>query len=216
MIELEVTRSSINFPRNMQARVAHALARRTLQEDVRNELDALTTAGDSFRTSLSTTTLDWMMTKYSEQLVFNPRREIEHWFAYDSGAYLDPGYPPLFYQADRRKGPSPNKSAVAAIGEGVAGFLAQRVYGCRKLARPNHDCPDIVMEANNTTYLVEAKASLGGNAADAISENKLSFVSLTATSAILDVRPVRGLLVSTSIALEDSYRIHILEVNAVS
>ncbi|MBD1999235.1 hypothetical protein H6G00_21905 [Leptolyngbya sp. FACHB-541] len=94
-----------------------------------------------------------MISKYSEQLVYRPLEEMQYWFAYSSGAFLEPGYPPLFYSRTEHKVITPNKSAVAGIGEGIAGFLAQRLYQCRKLARPNHDYPDIVMEGNGKTYL---------------------------------------------------------------
>ena len=84
-------------------------------------------------------TLKKMIIKYSEQSVYRPLEEIKYWFAYSSGAFIEPGYPPLFYGKDKNKSISPNISAVASVGEGIAGFLAQRLYKCRKLARPNHD-----------------------------------------------------------------------------
>lgn len=103
-----------------------------------------------------------MIEKYSEQLVYKPLEEVRYWFAYSSGAFITPGYPALFYSRTKDNKVSPNKSAVASIGEGVTGFLAQKLYKCRKLARPNHDFPDIVMEDNNytKTHLFESKATI--------------------------------------------------------
>ena len=58
-----------------------------------------------------------MMTKYSEQLVFDPIKEIQFWLAYSVGAHIEPGYPPLYYSRTKGgSGPSANKSAIAAIG----------------------------------------------------------------------------------------------------
>ena len=91
-------------------------------------------------------------------------------------------------------------------------FLAQRLYRCTKLARPNHDYPDIVMEGDGVTYLVEAKATIAGSPFSEIEANMLRFVSHTASAESMDVRPLKGLLVSTGIESEVSYRCEYVEV----
>lgn len=144
--------------------------------------------------------LDRMIAKYSEQLTYQPLNEVRFWFEYSGGLFLDRGYPALFYAAKSGAGLSPNKSAIAAIGEGLAGLLAQRLYRCRRLARPNHDYPDIVMEANKRTFLVESKATIGTSESGMLTtmnEELPRFVSFVASCAQLDTRPVAGLFVGT-------------------
>lgn len=153
-----------------------------------------------------------MTVKYSEQLVFQPIKEIQYWFTYSSGAFICPGYPPLFYSRDKNKTVSPNKSAIAGIGEGIAGFLSQRLYNCRKLARPNHDFPDIVMEANGRTYLVESKATLASDVSQEIEEELPRMAAFASSCAKLDIRPVIGLLIGTAILSEANYGCYITEV----
>lgn len=156
-----------------------------------------------------------MVTKYSEQVVYQPLNEIRHWFAYSSGAFIEPGYPPLFYSRGKGKKVSPNKSAVAGIGEGVAGFIAQRLYRCRKLARPNHDYPDIVMVGSGKTILVEAKSTIsqGGSNLKATLEQEITrIVTYLNACSGLDKRPVEGLLIGTEIVSEDKYNVYLNEV----
>jgi hypothetical protein len=212
MIDLLITRRVISIPRTVQALVSNSLTRNAVEGRAQQAIASHSTLDLAFPMTISETALDWMMVKYSEQAVFNPRREIQHWFAYSSGAHLEPGYMPLFYFRQSKDRPSANKSAISAIGEGVAGFLAQRLYGCTKLARPNHDYPDIVMEASGVTYLVEAKATVIKNPASELDANLLWFVSHTATAAGMDVRPVKGLLISTRINTDTDYSCEFAEV----
>lgn len=171
------------------------------------------------------TTLQRMIEKYSEQLIFKPIEETKYWFAYSSGAFITPGYPPLFYSRTKDHKVSPNKSAVASIGEGVMGFIAQRLYKCRKLARPNHDFPDIVMENNDytTTHLFESKATIATISdpkndpkkviRERISEELPRIASYTSSCNQLDNRPVVGVLVGTAILTEMNYISYITEVH---
>lgn len=168
--------------------------------------------------TISETTLQRMIVKYSEQLVFQPLKEARYWFTYQSGAFLEPGYPPLYYSRDNHKKLSANKSACAAIGEGVAGYLAQRLYRAHKLARPNHDYPDIVMEAGGLTYLVEAKATFqvkNDEIRATLRDELPRFVALCSSAEQLDVRPVRGLLIGTVLDSEVDYRTILMEVELV-
>lgn len=170
------------------------------------------------------TTLQRMIEKYSEQLILKPIEETKYWFAYSSGAFITPGYPPLFYSRTKDHKVSPNKSAVASIGEGVMGFIAQRLYKCRKLARPNHDFPDIVMENNDhtKTYLLESKATIATTDTkndpkkvikERISEELPRIAAYTSSCKRLDNRPVVGVLVGTAILTEMNYISYIMEVH---
>jgi hypothetical protein len=213
MISLEITKRQVSLSRDQQGLATGAHAREALRPIFETAVAQQWTTS-SLSLTLKEGTLQRMIVKYSEQWVFQPLREIQRWFAYESGAYLDPGYPPLYYSRTGGMRPSPNKSAVAAIGEGVAGFVAQRLYQCRKLARPNHDYPDVVMEANNRTFLLEAKATTQADALDGIIAEELPRVaSFTSSASQMDVRPVAALLIATELVSESQYRCVLAEVH---
>lgn len=163
--------------------------------------------------STSESTINRMIVKYSEQLTFQPLAEIRYWFAYTGGLFLEPGYPPLFYARSEYKIVSPNKSAVAAIGEGVTGLLAQRLYRCRLLARPNHDYPDIVMDASDKTFLFESKATLAEKIDDTLQQETLRLLNYVVACNGLDSRPVVGILVGTTIQSEAEYNCDVWELH---
>lgn len=204
MIQLDIDHREITLPVEHQGLATGAYTRAALVAIFADEIEA-----DWVRTSrnltLHETTLDRMIVRYSEQAAFQPLREIRHWFTYNSGAFIEPGYPRLYYAKRPNQPISPNKSAVCAVGEGVAGFLAQRLYQCTKLARPNHDYPDIVMEADNCTYLVESKATIAGDAENISCAEFPRIASMTVSAKLMDIRPVIGVLVSTTLMSETQY-----------
>lgn len=215
MISLEIERRNILLPTHLRGLITGENERRILRLKLNRRLAPQLAYLESFAMPISEPTLKHMVTKYSEQLVFQPVNELRHWFTYESGAYIEPGYPPLYYGRQRNKTLSPNKSAVAAVGEAVAGFLAQRFYQCRKLARPNHDRPDIVMEAGGKTFLVEAKATLRTVQAirEKIDGEIPAMARLVISAQLLDRRPVIGLLVGTLLRSETSYYVCVTEVS---
>ena len=72
--------------------------------------------------------LERMTGKYSEQMVFEPLNEIHHYFNISNGGALFSGiYKHLLYSTKNNKSLL-NKSAISAIGEGVAGYLAQKKF----------------------------------------------------------------------------------------
>ncbi|MBD2109990.1 hypothetical protein [Nodosilinea sp. FACHB-13] len=153
--------------------------------------------------------------RYSEQVVFDPLEELNIWFTYRGGHFLAPGYPPLFYSRSENHSVSPSKTAVAGIGEGVSGFLAQRLYRCRKLARPIQDYPDIVMVAlDGAIYLVESKASTGSLVAlqRTIDEEVIRLASYTSACSELNTRSIRGLLVATAFLGTNQYQVYLTEI----
>ncbi len=217
MISLTIKRKLISLSQHEQGLATAALARSAMAPGFQAAI-ASRTVETNLSLSISEPTLERMVVKYSEQLVFQPLQEIRYWFTYSSGAFLEPGYPPLYYSRDRSQTVSPNKSAVAAVGEGIAGFIAQRLYRCSKLARPNHDYPDIVMEGQNTTYLVEAKATFRSedeHIETVIDEELPRLAALTAAARLLDFRPVRGLLIGTAVASEVDYYCYIVELELI-
>jgi hypothetical protein len=214
VITLNLNRKTITLSDQEQGLATGAHARSALAPEFHAAI-ALRTTHSTGQLVISEPALHRMIVKYSEQSVFQPLREIRHWFTYTSGAYLAPGYPPLYYNRDKNKNVSPNTSAVAAVGEGIAGFLAQRLFRCRKLARPNHDYPDIVMEGNGKTYLVEAKATLSENYMDIeciIDQELPRLASLTSSARQLDVREVSALLVGTQLISEVEYNCYLVEI----
>ncbi|GAB4385112.1 MAG: hypothetical protein Kow00121_49610 [Elainellaceae cyanobacterium] len=158
--------------------------------------------------------LKQMVWKYSEQLVHRALDEVRFWFTYSSGICLQSGYPPLFYGRRGRRGVAPNKSAIAAIGEGVAGLLAQWLYQCHLLARPYGDYPDLVLNEGNQTFLVEAKGTTQpiGVLHQTLNEELLRMAAYVSACAELDVRTVRGLLVGTCLISESQYQVLVTEV----
>ncbi|PSN11291.1 hypothetical protein C7293_24870 [filamentous cyanobacterium CCT1] len=166
--------------------------------------------------------LQFCIRGFSEQAIFNPLEDLSLWFNYSSGQFLAPGYPPLFYNRQERQTVSPSKTAIAGIGEGVAGFLAQRLYRCRKLARPIQDYPDIVMDTpsrvmdapKRVIYLVESKASTGSLEAlkRTIDEEVIRLASYASACLELNTRPIRGLLVATAFLSTSQYQAYITEI----
>lgn len=214
MIYLQGQHQILTMPRVLQGLANQANTRPAVAPEFFGRVQGHTTASP-FSLRLTETTMDRMIVKYSEQAVFQPLLEIRHWFTYASGAYTEQGYPPLFYARTRTYRPSPNVSAVAAVGEGIAGFIAQRVFHCRKLARPNHDYPDIVMEIDGVTYLIEAKATMSQAPDSLIAEFLPRLAANTASAGQIDVRPVVGILVATRLASETEYETTFVEVRLI-
>lgn len=167
---------------------------------------------------ISEFTLRRMIEKYSEQAVYRPIDDMRYFFQYTRRAFVEPGYPPLFYPAVVDGKRDPNKSSVSAIGEGVAGFISQQLYGCRKLARPYKDGVDIIMNSHDVTYLVEAKgwASNENNFHDKLNNEYLERIAIeTLSSSGIDIRPVCGLLIGVHLINEVNYKCYITHIETV-
>lgn len=217
MISIDIRRKTITLSQHEQGLATAAHARSAMAPEFQSAI-VPRTSESRLSLSISESTLARMVVKYSEQLVFQPLEEIRYWFTYSSGAFLEPGYPPLYYNRDRNSRVSPNKTAVCAIGEAIAGFIAQRLYQCTKLARPNHDYPDVVMEGQQMTYLVEAKGTLQSQeeGIEYIVDLELPrLASFTSSARQLDVRPVVGLLIGTSLVSEIQYYCYMIELQLV-
>lgn len=215
MINIEIERRQIRLEQGLRGLITGSSERRVLRSRLDERLRPQMSYEETFTHQIAEPTMKLMVTKYSEQLVFQPVNEIRHWFTYESGVYIEPGYPPLYYAREKNKSVSPNKSAVAAIGEAIAGFLSQRLYQCRKLSRPNHDYPDIVMEAARKTYFVESKATVAGDRQrirDVIDGDVHSMARLVTSALLLDQRTVIGLLFGTSLETETNYYVCITEL----
>ncbi len=217
MINLNVERRRLIIPKQLHGVIAATSERARLRRRLESNLAPQMAYKENFSLSISETALKLMITKFSEQRVFQPLNEIRYWFTYEAGAYIEPGYPPLFYSGgSSKKDRSPNKSAISAIGEGIAGFLAQRIYRCTTLARPNHEIPDIVMEDVDKTYLVEAKATMGSveRIHDVVDQTVSSMARLFVSAILLDVRPPFGIIAGTYIRSETEYHVCLTEMVA--
>lgn len=217
MISLSISRRQISLSSTLQAIAKASASRRGLQLRFQQQLSqCLVDYRASETLELHEDVLRWCIWQYSEQVVFDPLEELNIWFTYRGGQFLAPGYQPLFYSRSENHSVSPSKTAVAGIGEGVAGFLAQRLYRCRKLARPIQDYPDIVMNATDSgaVYLVESKASTGSPVAlqQTIDEEVIRLASYASACLELNTRPIRGLLVGTAFLGTDEYRAYLTEI----
>jgi hypothetical protein len=212
MITLEATKRHLSLSKELQGIATGVNTREALRPIFLDAIAAQWAPATRLSIALHEGTLQRMIVKYSEQWVFHPLREIQRWFTYEAGAYLDPGYPPLYYAKAGGGRPSANKSAVAAIGEGVAGFLAQRLYRCRKLARPNHDYPDAIMDAGTLTLLLESKATTQDDPEDLAKAELPHLVSFASSANQMDVRPVSAVLVATALINEGQYNCELVEV----
>jgi hypothetical protein len=108
--------------------------------------------------SIDSVKLKEMIEGYSEQLTPYAEEDLIEWFSYTSGRMFKTNYPDLFYFSDKPY--EANKSSVAAIGEGIAGYLMTNIFGYGTLARPIGNIPDILMEKDGKIAFVEAKASI--------------------------------------------------------
>jgi hypothetical protein len=157
-----------------------------------------------------------MITQVSEQIVYRPLEELRHfYFTYARGAFLLPGYPRLYYMATNKQQLSPSKSAIAAIGEGVAAILTQRLYpGTLRLARPYHTYPDLVSTDQTSTLMTEAKATVDSvqGIKQVIQAEVFRMAQHVSACTTLDVRPVVGLLIGTALLDETKYHAVITEV----
>ena len=214
MIRIHITKKDILLDQEDLSLAAGSSARAVLRDEFLKRMESKPGRYNPV-TSLFVheSILKRMISKFSEQVIYQPLNEIRFWFTYSSGAYIEPGYPPLFYFRKGRNF-SPNKTAVAGIGEGVAGLVSQRMFRCRKLSRPNHDYPDIVMDANKTTYLIESKATLESRESikTTINNEMPTMATLLASCSGLDVRPIVSLLIGTYILSENEYECYVTEL----
>ena len=214
MIRIHITKKEILLSPEDLSLAAGSSARAVLRDEFLRRIESKSGKYNPITSLLvHESILKKMISKFSEQVIYQPINEIRFWFTYSSGAYIEPGYPPLFYF---RKGKtfSPNKTAVAGIGEGVAGLVSQRVFRCRKLSRPNHDYPDIVMDSNRKTYLVESKATLQSRESiqNTINNEIPTMAALLSSCSGLGVRPIVSLLIGTFILSENEYECYITEL----
>src|SRR5690242_11135990 len=140
MITLDLEVRHMTFPPGLRDQASLAQKRGIIKKRVNEDLLDLfsRTSARSRKLSIRESTLEYVLSKYSEQAVFEPWRELQHWFAYTGGLFILPGYAPLDYASGRLK-QSGNVSVAQAIGEAVAGLVLQWEFGGQLLARPNHD-----------------------------------------------------------------------------
>lgn len=217
MIQIAIERRCLQLTNSLSALASLASTRsEARQQFLRDMAGSITDYSRLTPLQIDSNTLRTIITQVSEQVVYRPLEELRHfYFTYARGAFLLPGYPRLYYMATNRQQLSPSKTAIAAIGEGVAAILTQRLYqGTFRLARPYHTYPDLVSTDQTSTLMTEAKATVDSvYRVKEVTQAELFRMAqhVTACSS-LDIRPVVGLLIGTSLLDETNYHAVITEV----
>ena len=208
MIRVQYAKRIVELTGAEKGLATGAYTRDRLKKQFMKSLSTKPGYGDSFTMNIHDSTLIMMIGKYSEQFIFQPLEEIKQWMGFNSGLFYEPGYPDLYYSIKKRDGKiSPNKSAISGVGEGMAGCIAQRLYNCKRMSRPNHDFPDIVMSSGPVVYMVEAKSTSISEAAvkSEIDDELPRMTSFVASCADIDSREIVGLLVGTAVMKESQF-----------
>lgn len=171
-------------------------------------------------------TLRWCIHRYSEQLVPDAVEQVNFFLSLHRPVYPEPGFAPLYYFAQKSggQGLSVNKSAVAAIGEGVGALVLQRLMQARIISRPYHDFPDLIgtdavsgsQITTSKIYLLEAKSTCMRSVAEMRQTLMAEVFRLAAyTAAAQDLDPARvmvGVLVGVVIHSVDRFHALLTEV----
>ncbi|MBL1176701.1 hypothetical protein [Pantanalinema sp. GBBB05] len=217
MIEIAIERRCLQLTDSLSALASLASSRSETKDQFLREMAGnITDYTPLSPLPIDSNTLRTMITQVSEQIVYRPLEELRHfYFTYARGAFLLPGYPRLYYMATNKQQLSPSKSAIAAIGEGVAAILTQRLYpGTLRLARPYHTYPDLVSTDQTFTLMTEAKATVDSvqGIKQVIQAEVFRMAQHVSACTTLDVRPVVGLLIGTALLDETKYHAVITEV----
>lgn len=221
MIEISLERRHLQIDPITGAIAQAAYSRSAMKPDLLERLEQLSAPYSPLSSwSVHPNVIRALIRRYSEQAAFYPLEEIAQWIAYQyHGLFLLPGYQPLFYTRSDNKPVSPNKSAIAAIGEACLGLVIQYLYQGRLLARPVGDYPDAVCEclSDNTLYLAEAKSTAAQSIDDikgVIDSELPRFIPLILAANSLNNHSNRvlGLLVGTTILSSHRFHCSISEV----
>jgi hypothetical protein len=221
VIEISLEKRCLQIDRITGAIAQAAYSRSAMKPELMARLEQLAAPYAPLPSwSVHPNTIRALVRRYSEQAAFYPLEEIAQWIAYQSyGLFLLPGYQPLFYLRTEYKTISPNKSAIAAIGEACLGLTLQYLYNSRLLARPIADYPDAVCAhpTDKTIYLGEAKATAAQTVDDikrVIDSELPRFIPFVLAANSLDSTPTRvlGLLVGTTVLSSDQWHCAISEV----
>jgi hypothetical protein len=221
VIEISLEKRCLQIDRITGAIAQAAYSRSAMKLELMERLEQLSVPYKPLQSwSVHPNTIRALVRRYSEQAAFYPLEEIAQWIAYQRyGLFLLPGHQPLFYLRTEHKSISPNKSAIAAIGEACLGLTIQYLYNGRLLARPVSDYPDAVCECSqsNTIYLGEAKATAAHSVEEIkrVIDNELPrfipFV-LAANSLENAQNKVLGILVGTTVLSSSQFHCAISEI----
>ena len=217
IIQIAIERRCLQLTDSLSALASLAGSRsESRQQFLREMARSMTSYAPLDPLQIDSNTLRTIILQVSEQVVYRPLEELRHfYFTYARGAFLLPGYPRLYYMATNMQNLSPSKSAIGAIGEGVAAILTQRLYqGTLRLARPYHTYPDLVSTDKKSTFMTEAKATVDSvqKAKEVTQEELFRMAQHVSACTTLDIRPVVGLLIGTSLLDETRYYSVITEV----
>lgn len=221
MIEISLEKRCLHIDPITGAIAQAAYSRSAMKPELMDRLEYLSAPYTALQSwSVHPNTIRALVRRYSEQAAFYPLEEIAQWIAYQRyGLFLLPGYQPLFYLFSGNRKLSPNKSALAAIGEACLGLTIQYLYNGRLLARPVADYPDAVCEnpIDNTIFLGEAKATAADSAddiKDVVDGELPRFIPFVVAANSLDTTPskILGLLVGTTVITSTQFHCAITEV----
>lgn len=222
-IEITLERQSIHLSPQEAALAKAATSRQALRRQF-EQVVALkhTLFQPAGSLTVDEVTLRWCIHRYSEQLVHNATEQVNFFLSLNRPVYPEPGFAPLYYFAQKSggQGLSVNKSAVAAIGEGVGALLLQRLMQARIISRPYHDFPDLIgtdavsgsQIVSRKIYLLEVKSTCMRSVSEMRQTLRSEVFRLAAyTAAAQDLDPARvmvGLLVG--VVIHNMHHFHVL------
>ncbi|MCY7276845.1 MAG: hypothetical protein LH702_24715 [Phormidesmis sp. CAN_BIN44] len=217
-IEIMLERRTITLSPDEAALAKAATTRHALRLQFQTQLTARRIPyQDAGKLLLHEARLQACVTEFAHQLVYSPLADLRYFFALQTGIFLEPGYPPLYYASRKAMSPSAlaNKSAVAAVAEAIAGLLAGELFQLRKWATGYHDYPDLVMGNATAVYLVEAKGTTRevDDLRQVLDDELYRMAAYAAACNDLDrSRPSIGVVVGTALLSESRYHVLLNEV----
>ena len=161
-------------------------------------------------------TLRYLVRKFSEQNIGDIEVELGAQFKKQSGMALNVNYPDLLYFATS-SGPQFNRSVSGAIGEGIAGYIVQKLYGFTPKARPIGYSPDIIMEKTqpHSIALVEAKGTSKSDSKgirNTIQEAAFELLQMMSSAPYLKATKYAGYVIGTEIIENEEFNCYVLRL----
>ena len=164
----------------------------------------------------SSVTLRYIVRKFSEQNIGDIEVELGAQFKKQNGMALNVHYPDLLYFATI-SGPQFNKSVSGAIGEGIAGYVVQKLYGFVPKSRPIGYSPDIIMGKDQpySIALVEAKGTSKSDVKGirtTIRDAAVELLQMLSAAPYLKAAKYAGYVVGTEITENEEFNCYVLRL----
>jgi len=169
--------------------------------------------------TFNSVTLRRMVKRYSAQFLGDVELELREYFARRGGSSFNSEYADLLY-FESVNGPTLSSSVSAGIGEGMAGYLVQKLHQYTPKARPIGYTPDIIMERLHPPgiALVEAKGTTITSTSakrSVLPELRLAaidMIKMLAMAPYLNRAKYTGYVIGTEIVDEDEFRCYVLRL----